>query len=523
MPESTEADLVLEIRNLSVQTPQQPVFQGLNLQLYQGEVWALCGPSGSGKSLFLEALLGRVPSSGGEIRRVFCDRFRQLHPIRDPYFSCHSLMALVTFRHRFTNRAHQSDGYHQQRFQAGDAGDVPTLKEYLSEIQDSLHLDLSPERWTFQPDWVLETLHLKSLLDRELIQLSNGETRRCLLAAALLRQPRLLLLDNVFSGLDAGMRVEMGRILAEVAQQDCQVILVAEPRDFPDAVTHVLEFLPGKSPRAWSRDAFEARVMPTAAGLPEALPVELPESLPGPSFQQILRMRDVRIQYGDTLILQDIDWDIRPGEAWALLGENGAGKSTLLSLIAGDNPQAYAQNIWLFDRKRGSGESIWDIKRNLGYLSPEIHQYFRSSASLEEVVLRGLSDQYRPMKSFTLKDMNQARRWLELLGLGAKRSQPFDRSSSSEQRLCLLGRALIRQPALLILDEPFQGLDGSQKSRALALLERWISERRQTLIYVSHYQDELPGNLTHHLWLRGGRIYRKAAGHPFQGASNPGQ
>ena len=196
--------------------------------------------------------------------------------------------------------------------------------------------------------------------------------------------------------------------------------------------------------------------------------------------------------YGGRDIFKGLDWEVRRGERWMLTGPNGSGKSLLLSMVCGDNPQAYANDIVIFDHKRGSGESIWDIKNNIGYVCPEMQLYFRSKLPVRGIVVEGMRpvlERYRP---HTPSETAIAEAWLECLGIGALAGRDFSTLSSSEQRMVLLARAFARQPALLVLDEPFQGLDPYNKELVRRVIDRMVASRGSSLIFVTHYPEELP-------------------------------
>jgi molybdate transport system ATP-binding protein len=217
-------------------------------------------------------------------------------------------------------------------------------------------------------------------------------------------------------------------------------------------------------------------------------------------------MNRVTVQYGGVKILENVDWTVRAGEKWALLGPNGSGKSTLLSLINGDNPQAYANDILLFDRKKGSGESIWEIKRQIGFVSPELHAYFPKSTTCFEAVASGFRDTLHLGTELTGRQTEIAEAYLHLLQLDALRDTPLWRLSAGETRLALVARALVKAPPLLILDEPCQGLDAQYGLRIRTLLERTCAHSGQTMIYVTHYAQEIPDCVTRVLRLDGGKV-----------------
>jgi molybdate transport system ATP-binding protein len=238
---------------------------------------------------------------------------------------------------------------------------------------------------------------------------------------------------------------------------------------------------------------------------PTELAALLNEGIGKIALEYVVKMNNVHIQYSDKVILDGINWQIKPGERWALLGPNGAGKSTLLSLINGDNPQAYANDIVLFDRKRGSGESIWDIKSKIGFVSPELHQYFPTDNSCLQVIESGYYDTIGLFRQSSPAKAATALRWMKALEIDKYARVLLKNIPASAQRLCLLGRALIKNPDLLIFDEPCQGLDDHQQHHFKTLVDAICSLSKVTLIYVTHYQQEIPESVTKILRLERGK------------------
>lgn len=224
-------------------------------------------------------------------------------------------------------------------------------------------------------------------------------------------------------------------------------------------------------------------------------------------FQFAVKMVNVNVQYGDRDILQQINWAVKKGERWSVSGPNGAGKSTLLSLITGDNNKAYANEIHLFDQRRGSGESIWDIKRKIGYVSPEMHLYFDYSATCFETIASGLFDTIGLFRSLSPAQRNQVNQWIVLFHLEPVQNKALSLFSLGEQRIVLLARALIKNPPLLILDEPCQGLDSDQVNQFRQIVDDICDIFDTTLIYVSHYKEEIPESVTRFMYLREGKAY----------------
>jgi molybdate transport system ATP-binding protein len=217
-------------------------------------------------------------------------------------------------------------------------------------------------------------------------------------------------------------------------------------------------------------------------------------------------MDNVSIRYGDKLILDQVNWQMKQGERWMLVGHNGAGKSTLLSLINGDNPQAFANKIILFDQQKGSGESIWEIKKKIGYVSPELFQYFPSGNTCIQVIESGFDDTLGLFRASSKSKAEASLKWMKLLRIDEFAGKMLRNVPISVQRICMLARAMVKNPVLLILDEPCLGLDFEQQEQYRNVIDEICSLSNLSLIYVSHYQHERPLCITHTLKLEQGRV-----------------
>ncbi len=479
---------------------------------------------------------------------------------------------------------------------------------------------------------LIRVLNIRPLLDKPIITLSSGELRRFSLARALMDKPEVLILESPFIGLDPPTRQMLIELLGSVLTMGVSIVMtLTDIARIPDVVTHVYLMdggrLSEKMPRtrvASSQESMkgftagftadaetgctagctaDAETGGTAGSKAGSTADHItagaqqtdiqkdtdcyPHAFEGGNISQrailqyftlqpetrrfntVVQMRDINIAYGQRQIFKNLNWTVRSGEKWNVTGPNGSGKSTLLSLVNADNPRAYSLDITLFDRRRGTGESIWDIKRHIGYLSSEMHSSFRESISVLDLLRGGMDRPYAtaaPYVSLVISGaqgaenqhktqspypQDEGRNFVqtpnaELVSLhqpasaqqkereairpencGAtdiSRSTAYDKEpyltgllrlfgaehlaqrnyltlSSGEQRYVLLIRAFVKDPALLILDEPFQGLDASLRSRAAAIIKAFCSRVNKTLIFVTHYIDEIPDVVTHTLQL----------------------
>ena len=211
-------------------------------------------------------------------------------------------------------------------------------------------------------------------------------------------------------------------------------------------------------------------------------------------------LRDGVVSYNDRPILDRLSWQVDPGEHWQIVGPNGAGKSTLLSLITGDHPQGYSNDLTLFGRRRGSGETIWDIKKHIGYVSSSLHLDYRVSTTVRNVILSGYFDSIGIYQAVSDRQQKLAQQWLDILGLDKRTADaPFHSLSWGQQRLALIARALVKHPTLLILDEPLQGLDPLNRQLIRRFVDVLISEGNTQLLFVSHHAEDAPACITHRL------------------------
>lgn len=342
----------------------------------------------------------------------------------------------------------------------------------------------------------LDLVHLK---DCGFKLLSTGETRRLMLARALASHPDFLILQEPFAGLDAAHRQALAGYLEGLIESLPMMVILSREADMPTWVDNIalfhqgclVELLPKQD---WDNHPLITHLKAQSKQESEAILALVRHHRHQPQLESpIFRINQGRVAYQNKTIFSGLDWQIEPGEHWQIRGPNGSGKSTLLGLITGDHPQCYSNDIHIFGRKRGSGETIWDIKQQMGMVSSALHLQYRVSCNALEVILSGFYDSIGLYQRPTHQQVKTAKEWLALLHLTPYAKLGFRQLEYGQQRLLLIARALVKQPALLILDEPYQGLDYLGRRLVKNALEFIAQENLSQLLYVSHYQeDNLP-------------------------------
>ena len=428
------------------------------------KITAIAGRNGSGKTLYVDQLRKQLAS----------DKVRYI-AFTDSYG------VNVDGQYYLQLRWNQHDIDHE----------TPTVGELLQRAYLLAGED-TPERRLMQQQ-LYALFHMDEFMDKYIITLSSGELRKFQLTKTLFSNPKLLIMDNPFIGLDAETRDQLRNLLKQLAEErNMDIMLVmSKTDDIPNYVSEIKWF--GKQTPVPSHVLSDTQR--------EAI-LSLPYTDNDYDCQHVIDMKNVSIRYGERTILKDLNWTVRNGERWALSGQNGSSKSTLLSLVCADNPQSYACDITLFDRPRGSGESIWDIKKHIGYVSPEMHRSYKRNLPAIRIVASGLMDSIGLYAVPNPQDYDKCRWWLDIFGIGHLADKPFLQLSSGEQRLVLLARAFVKDPQLLILDEPLHGLDLWNRRLTKDIIETFCQRKGKTLIMVTHYQDELPNVITNNLLLK---------------------
>ncbi len=427
------------------------------------KVIAIIGRNGSGKTQYIEQMR----------RRMASDKVRYI-AFRDSYGVA-------------TDQAY----YLQLRW---NQHDIDAETPNTGELLERSFLMTGPDT-TERRQWqqhIYQLFGLAPMLDKYIITLSSGELRKFQLAKTLLTQPSTLILDAPFIGLDSNARQQLRDLLYELAKDKGMelYLVLSMMKDVPDYVTETIRL----DDISWDEGAGLSHEK-------KQMILQIPYKEKEYHTDEVVAMRHVSIRYDERIILKDLNWRVKNGEHWVLSGKNGSGKSTLLSLVCADNPQGYACDISLFGHQRGSGESIWEIKRHIGYVSPEMHRSYNRDIPALRIVASGLKDTIGLYAQSTVAELEQCRYWMRIFGIDHLADRSFLKMSSGEQRLVLVTRAFVKDPELLILDEPLHGLDSHNRHLVKDIIETFCQRKNKTLIFVSHYKEERPACIDHELCL----------------------
>ena len=470
------------IQNLNLSYRNKAVLKDLYWEVNICENWVLFGESGSGKTSLAKAIAGLIATQGS---------------IEIDFGALSKLPAEVLFVeswYQFKNLEGVANFYYQQRYTSLQAKDTLTVHAELVAYgkEKGLHFDL------VEP--ILEALSFATFASSQLIELSSGEHKKLQLVKALWLKPQLLIIDQPYTGLDAASRKNLNILLDQVAEDGVQLILICNDLALPASIDRFAEIVDGQIVTSDSREIPVSNVEKHAREIPAFL-----KESPVYTSDNIVKMVDVNISYGEKQVLKNIHWEVKAGEKWLLQGHNGSGKSTLLSLVNGDHPQSYANELYLFGNRRGSGESIWDIKQHIGLISPEFHWYFDATATVWQSVASGFYDTVGLFQQLPYTKSAQVDELIEYFGLTASKNELLSALPLGKQRLVLLARTIIKNPELLILDEPCQGLDQQQTQHFNQLVDELCSNG-MTLIYVGHFESQLPTCLEKRIVLEKGEV-----------------
>lgn len=467
----------IEIIHANVDFDERFQLRNVSWTLEPGQQWMIAGANGSGKSALAAVLAGIGELVSGSVHGL---------PAKVALVSYEAQAELIEA---------------ERRKDDADILDVISEGTPVSEIIDAVCEDQQ------LADTLVDQFALRELLTRSFRKLSTGETRKVMLIRALTSRPDLIVLDEPFDGLDVATHELLNSQLNSMARDTPMVLILNRFDEKPDFVSHI---------------AFvdNATVQTTLACNDSAAMLELKQlmhlkttSLSVPRADQaqqlpaldpsapLVEISNAAIQYTDTVIFSELSWTIMPNEHWQLTGPNGSGKTGLLSLITGDHPQCYVNDIKVFGMQRGSGESIWQIKQYIGYVSTALQWEYRVSTSLRNVIISGFYDSIGLYSKYTDTQRDIADEWLALLGLQERADQPFNQLSHGDQRLLLIARAMVKHPPLLILDEPCLGLDDMNRQLVLALIEKICAGSETAVLYVNHHAEDRIAGIERYLSL----------------------
>ncbi len=443
--------------------------------IVRGDAWCVLGRNGSGKQYIDQLLLNTLEN-----------------------YSCSSVeRALAEDQIRLVSFEAQQAIYENELRLA--ATDLLPEEETATRARDFL-----PEA-----EWhntLIDTLGLRHRLDRQYRQLSTGESRKLLVAQAILEGAELLILDNPFDSLDGEACGHLSNALEAALELGITLVLLLSNRqDIPHwcqsfaAVKEGHFLLLGTREQGQIDEAVDAVFAAENREQPD-----WPDSLSGLNdykHDHLVELRHCNVSFGGVQIIQNLSLKVAPLQHTLVTGGNGSGKSTLLGLITGDCPQCYSNDISVLGYTRGSGESVWDIKRDIGLVSNDLHRRYRVQCTTLAAVCSGFFDSIGIYDAVGEQQQDIAEQWLAAAGLAGRSKDRFQALSYGEQRLVLIARALVKSPLLLILDEPTQGLDEINRLRVMNLLETLNQRQHTTVIYVSHRRDEHLPLFTQHLHL----------------------
>lgn len=473
----TLMDKFISIENYRPRIDDSIFPEPINWEINKGEVWTIVGDNASGKTTMANVLRGKFFTEEGQIVYHFLEAIRtsEYQTLWPDKF-----IKTVNFKSAYSTDDFKQM-YYQQRFHSTEVDECPMLSEVFKPSQIA-ELESNP---------LFKSLDISSLLGRRVIHLSSGEMRRMIIAKALFEKPSMIIFDNPFNGLDVQMVPQVDDLLAKLPQTEMQTMFICPTADkMPSCTTHVLLLTGCKVSYCGPIAGFNAES--EIADSKVSVDWQRIPSIEPCDSDEIVRMTDIEISYGKHIVQQHLNWTIRRGEKWALQGPNGTGKSTLLSYIFADNPQAYAKDIALFDRERGTGESIWDIKKRIGFTSSEMHLYYREPVSCLKIVESGFFDSIGLFRNCSETQEQTAKYVMNVVGISHLEERSFLKISSAEQRLVLFARTLVKNPEVLILDEPFHGLDNRNLHHCINIVEDFCRQPGKTLVFVTHNANELP-------------------------------
>ena len=519
------SDTLININNCRIENSRQAIISELTWQMEEGQNWLIIGPNGGGKADFINALAGNFticpnPNKTNESPSIYSNLFQSSTEI----VSLERAAKIIQ-----EERENDESDYVEGGVDHGRSGRLFITQGFMNIKKGD---PLPPEAQKLEGQPAIKLCGIEKILDRGLKYMSTGEIRRTLLARALISGKKLLILSDPFAGLDIESRTILLDFFNSISSKssknkDSTHIILGMERwhEIPDAISHVLEFSNKKVSFCGSRSDYEKLLAERKAqnakkadkekesfseelkalqqesekyseeisNVSQSTPTSSTTPTPKDDKEILIQMNHVNVGWGENHVLIDLNWTLYKGEHWLVRGPNGSGKTTFLELITGDNKQVYCNDIQIFGIKRGSGESIWDIKKDLGIVSYRMHVEYRmlGGTSLQNVIISGFRDSIGLYGSASDNEIAKARQWLKLGGFQGRELESFGSLSYGEQRAVLILRSAVKCPKVLILDEPCHGLDEAYRGKILQLMEEIAKSGSTTLLHVTHDPSEI--------------------------------
>lgn len=363
------------------------------------------------------------------------------------------------------------------------------LHEYidLSTSKGVLHSTITINRFV-EEELKHDRFLIQTAENSSLGSMSSGQQKKALLNYLIAQRPQYMVLDDVYSNIDKATQESITVTLGKLAETTLLIQLFFRKRDMLPCIGTVYSIDENnKIVTEQDVETFRANEMAlTEKPHQFSIPKEYNEH--HIDINPLVQLNGVSVRYVEKPVLDKVSWTIQQGEFWQLVGPNGSGKSTLLSIIIGDNPRGYGQDMILFGKKKGSGESIWDIKRQIGYFTPSMIEQFKHDDTVENMIVSGLVDSIGMYTKPSDMQKDIAKSWIEMLG-SSYRNKSFQSLSIGQQRMVLVARAMVKHPPLLILDEPTIELDDENSRLFIDMVNAIAAEKKIAILYVSH-RDE---------------------------------
>ena len=480
---------MVTIEDARIRISRSRVLEIQNFQLCAGQHWCIFGGNGAGKTLLSRLVSADLPHG---------QRYVSYGAPFDPS----SDVVNVSFEEQ--QKLWDWDNRHDMSDYMADALDIGTT---VNNLLQSASLLSDGDQSTYRE--IVQKMGIEHLAESGVRFLSSGQVRRVMIARALLSKQngkaKLLVLDEPLEVIDKQSQAQVRVLLENWMDRDNSTLLLCRrEQDILPGITHLALMRGLKIVRQGGiKDVRECSEYKQIAKPDSHLQILIPKQRElhsdSAKTEPPIRLDKVSASYREKLVLNNVSWQMESGHNTLIEGPNGCGKSTLLSLIDGENHKAYGQDVYLFGVKRGSGESVWDIKAHFGVISNEIHNQYVRGWKVLDVVVSGFFDSVGLYDDSGGTQIETAKQWLDQLGIGSLTKEFYQEISFGQQRLVLLARAMVKQPDVLILDEPCVGLDDYYRSLILSAVDAITEFTSTQIIFVSHTEGEAPACINQHI------------------------